>query len=69
MTQDEKCCKVSTDGWWVFCIYFEACRHRTATAAKDAIKETILEHGSPRAIESGGSLASSDTLSPARGRP
>ena len=44
MTQDEKCCKVSIDGWWGFCIYFEACRHRTATAAKHAIKETILEH-------------------------
>ena len=35
----------SIDGWWGFCIYFEACRHRTATAAKHAIKETILEYG------------------------
>ena len=46
MSQHEKCGKVAIDGWWSFCIYFEACRHRTATAAKHAIKETILEYGS-----------------------
>ena len=44
MTQHEKCRMVSIDGWWGFCIYFEACRHRLATAAKHTIKETILEY-------------------------
>ena len=44
MTQHEKCREVNIDGWRGFCIYFEACRHRTATAAKHAIKETILEY-------------------------
>ena len=39
MTQHGKCGKVSIEWLAGFCIYFEACRHRSATAAKIQLRK------------------------------